>query len=321
MEEFAGFNEIHRAVGKFVRNARNRLLAEFLGSMIQDCNRLRKTFIELADLKEKETEDLKACAFNIVQKADEREHAEAALEFKGTYDLIHSYFGKWRSGGIILQQLHEFTCHYISSLYNGLPVDKFESIKFAMIHDRLICNFNLIPDTKGMYDIESINYAFPREAAPGDLPDFEEPHSEKLKYMRETTDYPFAFQPNAIPRIIDTYEIYEPFPVHGYSSIQFTYRMYRFSDGEEVIRLINLLKDFDNRCHRQYFRILENHKDILNDEIDKLVKTQKDNNKRTESIAVIRKSIALIEKIREKLQKQKDEIAFSGINSQRQDRQ
>lgn len=310
MEELAGFNEIHRAVGKFVRNARNRQLAEFLGCMIQDCSRIRKTFLELADLKEKETEALKSCAFNIIQKADEREHAETAVKIPDTYNLINSYFGKWRSGGIILQQLHELTCHYISSLYNGSPIGKFESIKFAMIHDRQICNFNLIPGTNGMYDIESINYAFPGEAAPGDLPDFEEPHSEKLKYMRETTDYQFTFQPNAIPRIIDTYEIYEPFPIHGYSSIQFTYQMDRFSDGDEVIRLIKLLKDFDNRCHRQYFRILEKHKDILNEEIDKLVKAQEDNNKRAESIAVISKNMALIEKIREKLQKQKDEIAF-----------
>jgi len=305
MEKLAGFNKIHAALGKFIRNAMNKQLAEFLNSMILDCSKFTA-------LKSKETEDLQTLAFKITKMTDEREYAEEALKFKGTYDLIHSYFGKWRSGGIILHQLNNLVFKYINSLNNNEPVTgKLESIRFAMINDRQICHFNFIPNAYGEYDIESIDSEFPHEASSSEefweLPDFDEPHSAELQPHRIPVN-PYSVPSNSAPPIIDQYEIYEPSPDRGYASLQITYNR-TFFQYNEMNCLINLLQNFTNKCREQYFKILKMHADDLSNEIQKLTKALAAERTRTENTAALRKKYELIEKIREKLQKKEAEIS------------
>lgn len=316
MEELAGFNEIHRAVGKFVRNARNRQLAEFLGRMIQDCDTFRKKAKQEAEnLNWKLTADPEKLAFDILQKTIERNEAETVIK-KGISGIENTYSGKWCSGGTILKKLQNDINIYINCLrqlicYNNIVVNKLGYIQFRMVSNNLIYNFDA---DLSVNDTDNINFEFlpssPREARPEELPDFDQPHSSELRYTPDTGNLTPP-QTNAVYFSDGKWEIYEPSPNHGYASLQLFYRYDGFRNIEKIKSLIDLLINYTDIRLKQYIEILEEHKDTLDKEINKLSKIQEDNMKISKDITYTQKITAIIRKIMYKLQELKDETSPS----------
>ena len=247
MEELAGFNEIHRAVGKFVRNARNRQLAEFLGSMLRDCNALiNATPSWLRIRRELDVLDLNKLVYEKIK----------AKELDGISNVIGDLVadGKytdhdWIAGRTVISKLQAYIKEQDAAQNTRKHYyQKLKSSSFMMICCDKVHTLSYCPEEAGFPKFTEYDKAYVSESDDETLPDFSQLVPEKI--TRKT---------NASA---EEFELYLTSEVYGddYAKAQLVFEN---SDSMEQFRdNIVYIQYFINYCVQMYNHLILQEKKI-----------------------------------------------------------